>query len=76
MLDPKLCDSDGIPSPKIVYKNSDNTRKMIDFHLERAKEAMLRGRCGRYVRDAADARLRLAFDGHGPHGRQSKTLGG
>jgi choline dehydrogenase-like flavoprotein len=40
-LDPKLCDSDGIPSPKIVYKNSDNTRKMIDFHLERAKEATL-----------------------------------
>ena len=40
-IDPKLCDSDGIPSPKIIYKNSDNTRKMIDFHLARAKEAML-----------------------------------
>ena len=40
-IDPKLGDSDGIPSPKIIYKNSDNTRKMIDFHLARAKEAML-----------------------------------
>jgi choline dehydrogenase-like flavoprotein len=39
-LDAKLTDSDGIPAPKIVYKNSDNTRKMIDFHLDRAKEAM------------------------------------
>ncbi|MHA6642807.1 GMC family oxidoreductase [Mesorhizobium sp. A623] len=41
VLDPVLKDSDGIPAPKIIYKNSDNTRKMIDFHLERAKEAML-----------------------------------
>tara|TARA_B110000967_G_C18867355_1_gene553401 strand:- start:530 stop:2164 length:1635 start_codon:yes stop_codon:yes gene_type:complete len=36
-----LCDSDGIPAPKLIYKNSDNTKKLIDFHLERAKEAMI-----------------------------------
>jgi choline dehydrogenase-like flavoprotein len=41
VLDSRLTDSDGIPSPKVIYKNSDNTRKMIDFHLERAKEATL-----------------------------------
>lgn len=41
VLDPVLKDSDGIPAPKIIYKNSDNTKKMIDFHLERAKEAMI-----------------------------------
>ena len=41
VLDPTLRDSDGIPAPKIIYKNSDNTKKMIDFHLERAKEAMI-----------------------------------
>jgi choline dehydrogenase-like flavoprotein len=41
VLDEKLCDSDGIPAPKLIYKNSDNTRKMIAFHLERAKEATL-----------------------------------
>ncbi len=41
VLDAKLCDSDGIPSPKLIYKNSDNTKKLIDFHLERAKEATL-----------------------------------
>jgi choline dehydrogenase-like flavoprotein len=41
ILDPTLCDSDGIPAPKLIYKNSDNTKKMIDFHLERAKEAMV-----------------------------------
>ena len=39
VLDAKLCDSDGIPSPKLIYKNSENTKKLIDFHLERAKEA-------------------------------------
>lgn len=40
LLDPELTDSDGIPAPKIVYKNSDNTKKLIDFHLARAREAM------------------------------------
>jgi choline dehydrogenase-like flavoprotein len=38
-LDAELTDSDGIPAPKIVYSNSDNTRALIDFNLERAKEA-------------------------------------
>lgn len=37
---PSLTDSDGIPAPKIVYQNSENTKKLIDFHLERCKEAM------------------------------------
>jgi choline dehydrogenase-like flavoprotein len=41
VLDPVLKDSDGIPAPKIIYKNSENTKKMIDFHLERAREAMM-----------------------------------
>lgn len=40
VLDPALTDSDGIPAPKIIYKNSENTHRMIAFHLERAKEAM------------------------------------
>lgn len=40
LLDSTLTDSDGIPSPRIVYKNSENTKKLIDFHLERCKEAM------------------------------------
>lgn len=40
VLDDSMTDSDGIPAPKIIYRNSENTHKMIDFHLERAKEAM------------------------------------
>ncbi len=40
-LDPKLTDSDGIPAPKIFYKYSDNTNKLIAFHIERAQEAMI-----------------------------------
>jgi len=38
-VDSKLTDHDGIPSPKIIYKTSENTRKLMDFNLERAKEA-------------------------------------
>ncbi len=39
-LDPTLTDSDGVPSPRIVYNNSENTKRLSTFHLARAKEAM------------------------------------
>jgi choline dehydrogenase-like flavoprotein len=39
VLDSELTDGDGIPAPKIVYASSDNTRKLLDFHVERAREA-------------------------------------
>lgn len=38
-LDPTLTDSDGIPAPKIVYRNSENTAAMLKFHVERVIEA-------------------------------------
>ncbi len=38
-LDPVATDSDGIPVPKIVYRNSENTRRLLDFHLARVQEA-------------------------------------
>ncbi len=40
-IDPDLTDSDGIPSPKIVYRTTENTEKMLDFHVSRAEEAMM-----------------------------------
>ena len=40
VLDLDLKDGDGIPAPKIVYRNSENTRRLLAFHLDRAKEAM------------------------------------
>lgn len=40
VLDSTLTDSDGIPSPKILYRNAENTRKLLDFHVARAREAM------------------------------------
>jgi len=33
-------DSDGIPAPKVIYKTSENSRRMHAFHAERAKESM------------------------------------
>ena len=38
-LDPVLTDSDGIPAPKIRYKISANTRRLLRFNLDRAHEA-------------------------------------
>lgn len=39
-LDNELTDSDSLPAPKIKYTLSENTKKLIDFHIQRAKEAL------------------------------------
>lgn len=38
-LSSDLTDSDGLPAPKIHYRTSENTHKMLDFNLERTLEA-------------------------------------
>jgi choline dehydrogenase-like flavoprotein len=35
-LDPVLKDSDGLPAPKVHYKTSENTHKILDFALEKS----------------------------------------
>jgi choline dehydrogenase-like flavoprotein len=40
VLDPELCDSDGIPAAKINYTMSDNSKTMMQFALERGREAL------------------------------------
>jgi len=39
-LHPTLTDSDGLPAPMLHYRTSENTRLMLDFHLERSLEAL------------------------------------
>lgn len=41
LLSDTLVDSDGLPAPKIVYTTSENTRRMLAFHVERLREAHL-----------------------------------
>jgi choline dehydrogenase-like flavoprotein len=40
-LDPELCDAVGAPAPKVVYATSENSRRLLDFHVERARESLL-----------------------------------
>jgi choline dehydrogenase-like flavoprotein len=40
VLDPKRTDSDGIPAPRIIYRTSEQTRRLLDFHCARAKESL------------------------------------
>ena len=42
-LDPNLVDSHGIPAPKIDYTLSTNSRKMLDYAVARASEALRAG---------------------------------
>jgi choline dehydrogenase-like flavoprotein len=39
VLDDDLVDDAGIAAPKVIYKSSENTRKLIDFHVDRVHEA-------------------------------------
>ncbi|MEP7157891.1 MAG: GMC family oxidoreductase [Chloroflexota bacterium] len=41
VLSPTMTDSDGLASPEIHYRMSENTRKMLDFHIERATESLI-----------------------------------
>jgi choline dehydrogenase-like flavoprotein len=39
VLDPVLKDADGIPAPKLIYRMSENSRRLLAFHLARATES-------------------------------------
>jgi choline dehydrogenase-like flavoprotein len=39
-LNPALVDSSGVPAPKITYKVSENSRRLLDFQLARARESL------------------------------------
>ena len=39
-LDPTLTDSNGIPAPKVTYRLSENSRRMLDHGIERAQEVL------------------------------------
>ncbi len=38
-LDTALTDTDGIPAPRITYRIPENTRRLMDFHMDRMTEA-------------------------------------
>jgi choline dehydrogenase-like flavoprotein len=40
VLDPVLKDADGIPAPKLLYRMSQNSKRLLQFHLGRAKESL------------------------------------
>ena len=39
-LDPELTDADGIPAPKINYRLSENSRRMLDHAVARGSEVL------------------------------------
>jgi choline dehydrogenase-like flavoprotein len=41
ILDDTLTDSDGLPAPRILYRVGDNSRRIMEFHLARARESLL-----------------------------------
>ena len=40
-LDPELTDADGIPAPKVTYRLSENSRKMLEHCVARATEVFI-----------------------------------
>ncbi|CAN5424426.1 GMC family oxidoreductase [soil metagenome] len=43
LLDPEMTDTDGIPAPKLIYKVSENSERMLKFHEDRCLEACAAG---------------------------------
>ncbi|WP_283179060.1 GMC family oxidoreductase [Gemmobacter sp. 24YEA27] len=39
-LHPTMTDEDGLPAPKMVYRNNENTRRLMQFNVERAEESL------------------------------------
>jgi choline dehydrogenase-like flavoprotein len=39
-LDDALVDADNIPAPKVDYRNSENTRSLLEYHVARATEVV------------------------------------
>ena len=39
-LHPVLKDSDGLPAPRVTYRLSENSRRLLDFHTARATESL------------------------------------
>lgn len=40
VLDATLKDSNGIPAPRIIYRMSENSKRLLQFHLARARESL------------------------------------
>lgn len=40
-IDPSLTDSSGIPAPKINYRVHENSRKLLDWHIDKATESLV-----------------------------------
>jgi choline dehydrogenase-like flavoprotein len=40
-LHPELRDGSGLPAPKVTYRVSSNTRRLLEFHVARASESLL-----------------------------------
>ena len=53
-LDPELTDSDGIPAPKISYRLSENTKRMLRHGEDRAEEALLAAGAKEILRSSDD----------------------
>jgi len=39
-LSPTLVDADGVPAPRVFYRQDENSRRLIAWHLERARESL------------------------------------
>lgn len=70
-LHPNLVDSDGVPAPKIIYRISENSKRLIEFHMRRAAESLQAAGatqviCGGFSRDTGWHLLGTAVMGTDP----------
>ena len=75
-LDESLTDSDGIPAPRVQYKLSSNTKKMLDHGTRNGIRVLEKGKSPGHRGHPAVEGLWVAPDGHGENGGGPGGVGG
>jgi hypothetical protein len=68
-LDPVLKDGHGIPAPRIDHKIVENTARMMEHGIARAKDILAAAEGDRHLREQPYPVWWLAPSGHRTHGR-------
>jgi choline dehydrogenase-like flavoprotein len=71
-LDPKLTDDRGIPAPKLFYKRSENTEKVLAYGMERSKDVLLAAGASKIVSQSLGTAARGHYMGTARMGNDPK----
>ncbi len=73
ILSPDLIDGDGVPAPKMIYRLSENSRRNLDFAMDRAEEVLRAAGAVTIVRDPLKVEAGFHLMGTARMGQSAET---